>query len=94
MRNRGWSELSGCQRAGVIVMATLQLALLVAALWDLAHRKPDEVRGDRPMWAGIAFINWIGPMAYFCFGRRTQQFSSVSRKASRVYGFFTEAVKP
>jgi hypothetical protein len=65
-------------------MTTLQLALLVAALWDLAHRKPEEVRGDRRMWAGIAFINWIGPIAYFCIGRRTQQLSRVSRSASRV----------
>ena len=94
MRNRSWGELNCWQRAAVIVMATFQLALLAAALWDLAHRKPEEVRGDRRMWAGLVFINWIGPIAYFCVGRRTQQLSSVSRSASRVYGFFTEALKP
>lgn len=94
MKDRSWKDLNRCQRVGVIVIATLQLALLAAALWDLAHRKPEEVRGDRRMWAGIAFINWIGPIAYFCVGRRAQQLSSVSRKASRVYGFFTEAMKP
>jgi hypothetical protein len=22
------------------------------------------------MWAGIAFINWIGPLAYFTIGRK------------------------
>jgi hypothetical protein len=94
MKNRRWGELNGCQRAGVVVMAAFQLGLLAAALWDLAHRKPEEVRGDRRMWAGIVFINWIGPIAYFCVGRRTQQLSSVSLSASRVYGFFTEALKP
>jgi hypothetical protein len=70
MKNRRWGELSSGQRTGVAVLSILQLALLAATLWDVAHRKPEEVRGDRRMWAGLAFINWFGPLAYFAIGRR------------------------
>ncbi len=94
MKSRSWGELSRCQRVGVIVMATFQLALLATALWDLMHRRPEEIRGDRRMWAGIVFINWIGPIAYFCIGRRAERLSSVSRSASRLYSFFADAIKP
>jgi hypothetical protein len=70
MKNRRWEELSSEQRAGVAALSLLQLALLAATLWDVAHRKPEEVRGDRRMWAGLAFVNWFGPLAYFAIGRR------------------------
>ena len=65
-----WDDLSNGQKMGLIVLATVQIGLLVAALWDLAHRSADEVRGDRRMWAGLVFVNWIGPLAYFTVGRR------------------------
>jgi len=65
-----WAELSGSQKFGVLALATLQLSLLVAALWDLARRDASEIRGDKRMWAVLVFINWIGPLAYFTVGRR------------------------
>ena len=68
---RRWADLSSNQRIALIAVATLQVSLLVAALWDLAHRSADEVRGDRRMWAGLVFINWIGPLAYFTIGRKS-----------------------
>jgi hypothetical protein len=74
MSKRNWADLSTGQRVAVIILGTIQLGLLVAALWDLAHRDPDEIRGDRRMWAGIVFINWFGPLAYFTIGRRTCPF--------------------
>ncbi len=70
MAKRRWSDLSTGQQAAMIVLGAMQISLLVAALWDLAHRAPDEVRGDRRMWAGLVFINWVGPIAYFAIGRR------------------------
>lgn len=70
MGKKSWSDLSDGQKVGVIIGAALQFGLLVAALWDLAHRSADEVRGDRRIWAGVVFINWIGPLAYFTIGRR------------------------
>ena len=70
MKNRRWADLSDSQKLGVIILGTVQVGLLAAALWDLAHRKPDEVRGGRKLWAALVFINWIGPLAYFALGRR------------------------
>lgn len=65
-----WADLSGTQKAGIVALSALQVSLLGAALWDLAHRSAEEVRGDRRMWAGLVFINWVGPLAYFTVGRK------------------------
>jgi hypothetical protein len=70
MAKTRWVDLSGSQKAGIVVLATVQVGLLAAALWDLAHRGAAEVRGDRRVWAGLVFINWIGPLAYFTVGRK------------------------
>ena len=77
MQRKRWADLSIVQRIGVTVGATIQFGLLVAALWDLAHRKPDEVRGDRRFWAGFMFVNWIGPLAYFTYGRKQPIWNSL-----------------
>ncbi len=65
-----WADMSWSRKAGVAVLAATQIGLLVSALWDLAHRSADEIRGDRRVWAGLVFINWIGPLAYFMVGRK------------------------
>jgi hypothetical protein len=70
MAKKRWADLSAGQRIAVIILGTIQMGLLVSALWDLAHRTSEEVRGDRRMWAGLVFINWVGPLAYFTIGRR------------------------
>jgi hypothetical protein len=70
MATKSWSDLSPGGRVALIVLSAIQIGLLAAALWDVAHRTPEEIRGDRRMWAGIAFINWIGPLAYFTIGRK------------------------
>jgi bacteriorhodopsin len=70
MQKRRWADLSAFQRTCVIIGAMIQFSLLVAGLWDLAHRTRDEVRGDRRLWAGFMFVNWIGPIAYFTYGRK------------------------
>ena len=70
MQKKRWSDLSAVQKAAIIVGGAIQIGLLFAGLWDLAHRKPEEVRGDRRMWAGLMFIEWLGPLAYFTYGRK------------------------
>lgn len=70
MRKKRWADMSACQKMGIIVMGTIQFGLLAGGLWDLAHRTADEVRGDRRLWAGLMFVNWIGPLAYFGYGRK------------------------
>jgi hypothetical protein len=48
----------------------LQLLLAAAALLDLRRRPSDQVRGSKKLWAAAAFVNFVGPLAYFMFGRR------------------------
>ncbi len=70
MQKKRWSDMSTVQKTAIIIGATIQFGLLAAGLWDLAHRSADEVRGDRRFWAGFMFVNWIGPIAYFAYGRK------------------------
>jgi phospholipase D-like protein len=65
-----WSELSTEQRAAVVGAALVQVGLLGAALRDLRRRRSAQVNGSRAMWAALSFVNFVGPLAYFAFGRR------------------------
>jgi hypothetical protein len=65
-----WSDLSTRQRSGVAGAGLVQLALLVAALVDLRRRPAEQVNGKKAIWAAVSFVNFVGPLAYFAFGRR------------------------
>ena len=45
---------------------------LATALFDISRRPQDQIKGPKPLWVGISFINTIGPLAYFFFGRKRQ----------------------
>ncbi|WP_239155436.1 PLD nuclease N-terminal domain-containing protein [Amycolatopsis sp. FDAARGOS 1241] len=47
----------------------IQIALTATAWWDLAHRRADQVRGPKTVWAVIIVVNFAGPLAYFRWGR-------------------------
>jgi hypothetical protein len=64
------SELSSGQQRGILLSGAVQVALLVAALADIWRRPQEGIRGDKRMWALVSFINYVGPIAYFTFGRR------------------------
>lgn len=68
--SKRWSDLTTGQQVGGIVSAVIQLALAAAAWTDLAKRPAEDVNGPKPMWAAIILVNFIGPLAYFVFGRR------------------------
>jgi len=54
-----------------VVVGFTQVFLLVAALIDLRKRSPQEITGgDKRIWSVVVFINYIGPIAYFLFGRK------------------------
>jgi len=48
----------------------VQVALLAAALVDLRRRPADQINGSKAVWSAVAFVNFLGPLAYFAFGRR------------------------
>ena len=70
IRGKKWSELPALAKAGVVVMTILQFSLLFAALADIRRRPPAEINGSKALWTGLAFINFVGPIAYFVKGRR------------------------
>jgi hypothetical protein len=67
-----WRELTPRQRQAIIVRGALQVGLLAAALNDLRRRPASQIRGPKPLWAAISFVNYLGagPIAYFLLGRR------------------------
>jgi hypothetical protein len=65
-----WKDLSSRQKVGIALGGALQIGLLIAAFVDI-HRRPQvEIRGNRCLWTVAAFINFVGPVSYFLFGRR------------------------
>jgi hypothetical protein len=65
-----WSDLSPTQRRAIIGGGIVQNSLLVAALVDIRRRPQKKVRGDKRLWAAGAFVSWIGPIAWFTYGRK------------------------
>jgi hypothetical protein len=68
--NKRWRDLSDAQQRGILVGSVVQLGLLAAALADIYRRSAEEVRGDKRLWVAAAFVNFVGPISYFLFGRK------------------------
>ena len=65
-----WSERGRRSRALIVVAGVVEVILLVAALIDIRRRPAEQIKGSKRMWTALAFINIVGPIAYFTFGRR------------------------
>jgi hypothetical protein len=65
-----WEELSGVQKGAIVLLGVTQLGLLAVALVDIYLREADEIRGGKRLWTVAAFINYVGPISYFLFGRK------------------------
>jgi hypothetical protein len=70
MSRKRWSQLTGRQRRAIIVAGVVQVSLSVATLLDLRHRPSSQLRGSKRLWTAAAFVNFVGPLAYFSVGRR------------------------
>ena len=69
MAKQKFADLPPTQQRAIVVAGAVQLTLLAAALFDISRRPQDQIKGPKPLWVGISFINTIGPLAYFFFGR-------------------------
>jgi hypothetical protein len=69
-KRKTWANMNSQKRAGSIVAGVIQLTLLVLALRDLRQRPSEQVRGPKAVWALVSFVNFVGPISYFVFGRR------------------------
>jgi hypothetical protein len=70
MAKQRFADLPPAQQRAIVVAGAVQLTLLAAALFDISRRPQDQIKGPKPLWVGISFINTIGPLAYFFFGRK------------------------
>ena len=70
MRTRHWSTLSDRQQTALLVAVSVQLSLAATAWADLARRPAELVNGRKDVWAAIIGVNFVGPIAYFGWGRR------------------------
>ncbi|MEV4252291.1 PLD nuclease N-terminal domain-containing protein [Spirillospora sp. NPDC049652] len=67
---RSWGELSPGKRRVIVGATVAQWGLAIATLVDLRRRADEEVRGSKRLWRTAAFVNFVGPLAYFLFGRK------------------------
>jgi hypothetical protein len=70
MAKKEWIDLSAWQKRGLVLGGAVQISLLAAALIDIRKRRQEEIRGNKVLWILAAFINFVGPISYFLFGRR------------------------
>lgn len=69
-KKKTWKEMSSSSKAGTIIVAIVQLSLLVAAQRDISKRPAALINGPKGAWRAASFINFVGPMGYFIFGRK------------------------
>jgi hypothetical protein len=65
-----WKDLSPRQKRGIVLGGTVQIGLLLAALLDIYRRPKEQIRGDKRLWTLATFVNFVGPISYFLFGRK------------------------
>jgi len=65
-----WSDLSPAQRLAWVTLVAIQFGLATAAWTDLARRPAEKVRGPKWRWAAAIAVNFVGPLAWFRWGRR------------------------
>jgi hypothetical protein len=67
-----WSDLSPRTRRLLIVGASVEGVLKLAALADMKRRPASQIRGSKWVWGPAMIVNSAGaiPLAYFAFGRR------------------------
>jgi hypothetical protein len=69
-RRKAWADLSPGVRRMISLAGVVQLLLLAAAQLDLLRRRAEDVRGSKWAWRAATLVNFVGPIAYFLFGRR------------------------
>jgi hypothetical protein len=70
MAKREWKDLSLRQRRAIVLGSVIQVGLLVAALVDIHRRPEEEIWCNKWLWTLASFVNFVGPISYFSFGRK------------------------
>ena len=65
MAKQKFADLPPAQQRAIVVAGAVQLTLLAAALFDISRRPQYQIKGPKPLWVGISFINTIGLIGGF-----------------------------
>ena len=65
-----WNGLGTARRRTIVLLGAVQVGLLAVALLDLRGRPAAELTAPKSVWFAACFVNFVGPLAYFAFGRR------------------------
>ncbi len=60
----------GSRGASMVLINVVRFSLTAVALWDLRRRSAEQINGQKRLWNLIVLINFVGPIAYFVFGRK------------------------
>jgi hypothetical protein len=71
MTTRRWSELNSRQQTALLVAGSIQASLAATAWTDLALRPAADIHGGKARWALLIAVNFVGPLSYFRWGRRS-----------------------
>ncbi|MEV8438721.1 PLD nuclease N-terminal domain-containing protein [Actinosynnema sp. NPDC051121] len=69
-RHKTWLEMTPGQRRAILASSVVEAVLAAAAWADLAHRPAEAVNGRKRWWAVAIAVNFVGPLAYFHWGRK------------------------
>lgn len=69
MPHQRWRDLTPGQRRAFLAASAVQIGLAAAAWTDLARRPQECVNGRKSLWGAAIAVNFIGPIAYLCWGR-------------------------
>lgn len=69
-KKKEWQELTTSQKTGLVISMIIQITLLIAAQRDIRQRSENEINGNKWIWSAAALVNFVGPIAYFLFGRK------------------------
>jgi hypothetical protein len=72
MQKKRWQDLTRSQHWAIMIAGVIQVTLLVTALVDIRRRPPGGINGSKRRWTAALFISFIGPIAYFLFGRKRE----------------------
>ena len=70
MKKPQWKDMTPGQQTATLVAGSVQLSLAATAWTDLARTPAERVNGPKGVWAAVIGVNFIGPIAYFIWGRR------------------------
>lgn len=69
-RHTAWRDLPVRWRKGIVAAGIVQGILALTAWRELFRRPATRVNGPKPLWALAIAVNFVGPIAYFRWGRR------------------------